>query len=32
VTIFNAMHNVVETELQAIEATRADEETGIEYD
>lgn len=32
VTIFNAMHNVVETELHAIEATRAEEEAGIEYD
>lgn len=32
VTMFNAMHNVVEHELNAIAQTRQEEETGIEYD
>merc|ERR1712166_950616 len=32
VTIFNAMHSVVEHELNAIALTREEEETGIEYD
>jgi len=32
VTIFNAMHSVVEHELNAIAQTREEEETGIEYD
>lgn len=32
VTVFNAMNNVVEVELNAMAQNRTDEETGIEYD
>lgn len=32
VTVFNAMHNVVEHEINAIAQTRTEEEAGIEYD
>jgi len=32
VTVFNAMHTVVEQELNALAQTRTEEEAGIEYD